>query len=37
VAATLQPIAPERHVLRVTVSAEFVANLEAARNRSRQG
>jgi 5-methylcytosine-specific restriction endonuclease McrA len=30
-AARLHPIAPEQHVLRVTVSAEFVANLEAAR------
>ena len=30
-AAHLHPIAPEQHVLRVTVSAEFVANLEAAR------
>jgi hypothetical protein len=29
--ARLEPIAPDRHVLRVTVSAEFVANLEAAR------
>jgi hypothetical protein len=32
VAATLQPIAPERHVLRVTVSSAFVADLEAARH-----
>jgi 5-methylcytosine-specific restriction endonuclease McrA len=31
VAATLQPIAPERHVLRVTVSSAFVADLEAVR------
>jgi 5-methylcytosine-specific restriction endonuclease McrA len=30
-AARLHPIAPDQHVLRVTVSAEFVANLEAAR------
>ena len=30
-AATLQPIAPERHVLRVTVGATFVADLEAVR------
>jgi 5-methylcytosine-specific restriction endonuclease McrA len=30
-AGRLNPIAPEQHVLRVTVSAEFVANLEAAR------
>jgi hypothetical protein len=30
-AARLHPIAPELHVLRVTVSAEFVASLEAAR------
>jgi hypothetical protein len=30
-AARLQPIAPAQHVLRVTVSAEFVASLEAAR------
>jgi 5-methylcytosine-specific restriction endonuclease McrA len=30
-AARLQPIAPEQHVLRVTVSAEFVADLQAAR------
>jgi hypothetical protein len=30
-AARLHPIAPEQHVLRVTVSAEFVASLEAAR------
>jgi 5-methylcytosine-specific restriction endonuclease McrA len=29
--ARLQPIAPEQHVLRVTVSAEFVADLQAAR------
>jgi 5-methylcytosine-specific restriction endonuclease McrA len=29
--ARLQPIAPERHVLRVTVGAEFVADLEAVR------
>jgi hypothetical protein len=32
VAATLQPIAPERHVLRVTVSSAFVADLEAVRH-----
>jgi 5-methylcytosine-specific restriction endonuclease McrA len=31
-AATLQPIAPERHVLRVTVSSAFVADLEAVRH-----
>jgi 5-methylcytosine-specific restriction endonuclease McrA len=30
-AARLHPIAPQQHVLRVTVSAEFVADLEAAR------
>ena len=30
-AARLQPIAPERHVLRVTVGATFVADLEAVR------
>jgi hypothetical protein len=30
-AARLEPIAPERHVLRVTVGPEFVADLEAAR------
>ena len=30
-AAALQPIAPERHVLRVTVGAAFVADLEAVR------
>jgi 5-methylcytosine-specific restriction endonuclease McrA len=30
-AARLQPIAPERHVLRVTVDATFVADLEAVR------
>jgi hypothetical protein len=29
--ARLEPIAPEQHVLRVTVSAKFVANLQAAR------
>ena len=29
--ARLEPIAPERHVLRVTVGPEFVANLEAVR------
>jgi 5-methylcytosine-specific restriction endonuclease McrA len=29
--ARLEPIAPERHVLRVTVGAEFVADLEAVR------
>jgi 5-methylcytosine-specific restriction endonuclease McrA len=31
-AARLQPIASERHVLRVTVSSAFVADLEAARH-----
>jgi hypothetical protein len=30
-AATLEPIAPERHVLRVTVTAAFVADLETVR------
>ncbi len=30
-AARLEPIAPERHVLRVTVSADFVADLQAVR------
>jgi hypothetical protein len=30
-AARLEPIAPERHVLRVTVGPDFVADLEAAR------
>jgi len=30
-AARLQPIAPERHVLRMTVGAAFVADLEAVR------
>jgi 5-methylcytosine-specific restriction endonuclease McrA len=31
-AARVEPIAPERHVLRVTVSSAFVADLEAARH-----
>jgi 5-methylcytosine-specific restriction endonuclease McrA len=31
-AASLQPIAPERHVLRVTVGAAFAADLEAVRH-----
>jgi 5-methylcytosine-specific restriction endonuclease McrA len=31
-AARLQPIAPERHVLRVTVGTTFVADLEAVRH-----
>jgi 5-methylcytosine-specific restriction endonuclease McrA len=30
-AARLEPIAPERHVLRVTVGSDFVADLEAVR------